>query len=171
MATGSRQNDDTKRAYATRHVGRLVGKMIAAPARRRGFTEATLLHEWEQVVGAGLARRCQPLRIKFRPGLSAGAMLELCANGGAALEIQHAAPQILERINLYFGRRAVRQLKIIQAPIPLRPLPPKVRPPRELQEEERAWIDASVATVSHDGLKASLAALGAAIKGAGKGQR
>lgn len=156
--------ENTKRAFATRHVGGLISTMIAAPARRRGFTEATLLHEWAQVVGEHLAKRCQPLRVRFRSGPAGGAMLEVCATGAAALEIQHAAPQILERINLYFGRRAVRQLKIVQAPMPRHPAPARPQITRELREEERAWIAAEVEGVGHAGLKASLASLGAAIK-------
>ncbi len=156
--------DDTWRAFGNRHVGWLVTKAIAAPARRRGFTEITLLREWHRVVGPALAQRCQPVRVRIRPGRGAGSVLELRAYGGAALEIQHAAPQIIERVNQYFGERAVRQIKIIQAPLP-RPLAAtQAVSERALREDERLWIANEVKSIEHDGLRASLTALGEAIK-------
>ncbi len=169
MSERSGEDVEYKRAYGNRHVGRLILKTLAAPARRRGFTEATLLNEWDRVVGVNLARRCQPVRIRFLPGRNAGAVLELRAPGGIALEIQHATPQIIERINQYFGRRAVRQLRIVQAPLPVVPQSVRAISSRPLREDERASIEAEVGTIDHGGLRASLAALGAAIRGSRPG--
>ena len=46
-------------------------------------------------------------------------VLKLRAAPGAALELQHRAPLIIERINLFFGRAAVTRLALVQGPLPL----------------------------------------------------
>ena len=105
---------------------RLLGGILDPAARRRGFAEASLLADWATIVGPVLARRCQPVRIDHPPGRRQGGTLLLQAGGGVALELQHAAPQLLERINTYFGHRVVRQLRLLQMPLPPRraPSPP-----------------------------------------------
>ena len=80
--------------------------------------EASLLADWATIVGPALARRCQPVRVDYAPGRRSGGTLLLQVGGAAALEIQHAAPQLLERINAYFGHKAVRQLRLMQMPLP-----------------------------------------------------
>ena len=46
-----------------------------------------------------------------------GATLVLRIEGPRAIEVQHRAAQILERINAYFGYRAVTDMRFLQAPI------------------------------------------------------
>ena len=48
---------------------------------------------------------------------SEGATLVLRIEGPRAIEVQHRAAQILERINAYFGYRAVTEMRFLQAPI------------------------------------------------------
>ena len=50
-------------------------------------------------------------------GQKKGATLVLRVEGPAALEVQHQAPQIIERINSYFGYRAIEDIRILQAPL------------------------------------------------------
>ncbi|MEM7193207.1 MAG: DciA family protein, partial [Pseudomonadota bacterium] len=54
---------------------------------------------------------------------SLGATLVLRIEGPRAIEVQHRAPQMLERINAYFGYRAVTELRFLQAPISRVPRP------------------------------------------------
>ena len=93
--------DDTARqgrtGQAGRQVARLLGKVLEPAARRRGFTEASLLADWATIAGPALARRCQPLRVEHAPGRRSGGTLLLQIGGGAALEVQHQAPQLIER--------------------------------------------------------------------------
>ena len=135
---GSRQG---RSGHAGRQVARLIGAVLDPAARRRGFAQASLLADWSMIVGMTLARRCQPVRVDYAPGRRRGGTLVVHASGPAAIEIQHATPQIIERINLYFGFQAVRQLRLLQ--VPLRPSPPP-RPvgPRALAPEEEAALQA-----------------------------
>jgi hypothetical protein len=55
--------------------------------------------------------------------LARGGTLKLRVARHRALELQHRAPLVIERINLFFGRDAVTRLALIQGPLPLAPLP------------------------------------------------
>ena len=145
-------------------VARLLGGILDPAARRRGFAAASLLADWAMIVGPAIARRCQPVRVDHAPGRRGAGTLLLQANGAAALEIQHAAPQLVERINAYFGHRAIRQLRLVQMPLPPVPAPPPPRL-RAVSADEEARLAAGVATVADDGLRAALLGLGRTMSG------
>ena len=158
---GTRQG---RSGQAGLQVARLLGGILGPAARRRGFAEASLLADWATIVGPALARRCQPVRVDYAPGRRSGGTLLLQVGGAAALEIQHAAPQLLERINAYFGHKAVRQLRLMQMPLPPAAVaqPPRLR---SLAAGEEAALVAGVTKVSDDSLRAALLALGRTVSG------
>lgn len=156
---GSRQG---RSGQAGRQVARLLGAILDPAARRRGFTEASLLADWSTIIGPVLARRCQPLRVEHAPGRRRGGTLVLQTSGAAAIEVQHASPQLIERINTYFGHRAIRQLRLLQIPLP--PVPPPVPPPAPLRPEDEAEIAAGVSSVDDGELREALRALGRAVR-------
>ncbi len=156
-------DDETRRRYATVDVGRLVGAVLGPTARRRGFTETAILADWGTIVGPTLAGRCQPVRVEFPRGKARGGTLELHARGGAALEIQHLAPQLLERINGFFGYAAIRRLRLIQAP-PVAPVRRAPAPPlRPLSGAEEELLRRSIGALQGQPLGTALLALGRAL--------
>jgi len=82
-----------------------------------------------------------------------------------ALELQHRAPLVVERINLFFGREAVTRLALVQGPLPLPP--PAASPPtRPLAPGEAAALDRQLAGVASVELREALARLGRRVIGA-----
>ena len=75
--------------------------------------------------------------------------------GSAALELQHSEPQLLERINGYFGYPAVARLRLIQAPLAL-PRRAPATAPTPLDRAAQAEIEAVVQPVADDALRAAL---------------
>jgi hypothetical protein len=107
-------------------LGSAVAKIAAPVLGRRGFGEAQIILEWPAVVGEDLARDSLPVKLSFSRGDRLDGTLHLRVAAGAALEIQHREPVILERINGFFGYRAVGRLAIRQGPLPQRrPKPPR----------------------------------------------
>lgn len=159
---GSRQG---RTGHAGREVGRLLGTILDPAARRRGFAQASLLADWPTIVGPALARRCQPVRVDYAPGRRRGGTLLVQTSGAAALEVQHGAPQILERVNGYFGFPAVRQLRLLQMPARVPPPPPPRVEPRALRPEEEAALASAVGDVGDEQLRTALLALGRAMRG------
>lgn len=98
--------------------------------RRRGFSDQTLIEHWPTIVGDNLAALSQPLRLS-RKGMrdGDGAVLTVKVEGAMALEIQHFAPQIIERLNGYYGYPAIGKLNIVQGPLYRRPAPHVPKPP------------------------------------------
>ncbi len=138
---------------------------ITAPIfKTRGFAEAGILTDWPAIVGEMLGRRTAPERIAFPRGDKRGGTLHVTCESAFAPELQHLSPQVIERINGYFGYPAVAQLKILQGRVVQRtktakkpPLPAKGMAEAALSYEDEA-----------DPLAAALARLGAAIKAKGR---
>lgn len=112
-----------RRAGATRTVGAFLPKLTQKAVERFGFPNAAILADWSLIVGPALACFTAPQRLRWPRGQApendprAGATLVIRVDGPAAIEVQHKAPQIIDRINTYFGYRAVTDLRIVQAPV------------------------------------------------------
>lgn len=147
---------------------------------KRGMALAALLAQWEAIVGPGLAGAVVPLRLTRdlpqakesakESAEDAGAVLELRAEGAAAVELQHMEPRILERINAHFGYRAVKRLKLRQGPAGNArrdpgPAVPTIRRPGAA--EERALFR-QLEGVGDESLRDALAGLGRVVIGKGR---
>ena len=143
----------------------LLGKVLGNEAKRRGLAEARLLTEWEMVIGETIASRCQPI------SLSRQGVLLLDVAGSAALELQHAEFQVIERINTFFGQPVVSRLRLRQSPPKRRKLTPKVAPPPPLDPAKAAMIDETVQAVGDEDLKNALASLGQTLGRRARGGR
>jgi hypothetical protein len=138
----------------------LAGPLRSAAARR-GFAEHRLLQRWAEVAGAELAPRCQPLKISHGGREGLGGTLVVAAEGATALEVQHQADRLAERVNRVFGYRAVSRVRVVQtasrAPAEpggdVRPAPPRDAPPSP-----------AISAVGDPGLRAALARLEANIR-------
>lgn len=138
---------------------------ITAPIfKTRGFAEAGILTDWPAIVGEMLGRRTAPERIAFPRGDKRGGTLHVVCESAFAPELQHLSPQVIERINGYFGYPAVAQIKIqhgrVAPKAAKRRLPPPVSGMAEAATPYKGDDEA-------DPLAAALARLGAAIKGRG----
>jgi hypothetical protein len=157
-------------------VGAHMTRLIAPLARRRGTATARLCAEWPVIVGAEIARQSLPERLVGGPGppaggrprasagRSAGGTLRLRVDGPLALELQHLAPQLIERINGYFGYAAVARLQIVQGPLP-HAAPPARRPPAPLDAARRRALSKRLETIGDDPLRQALERLGRAVLG------
>jgi hypothetical protein len=77
-----------------------------------------------------------------------------------ALEVQHMAPQIIERINAHFGAGTLARLHIVQGPLPLTG---KSRGRAPLGKDEIEAARASLEGLKPGRLQSALARLGAQI--------
>jgi hypothetical protein len=148
------------RSGGPRRLVALLGRALGPAARRRGFAEASLLADWPGIVGPELASRASPARLAFPAGRTGGAVLHLHVSSAAALELQHREPQILERINGYFGHVVVARLRLVHAPIARR----AVEAPRPAPAEGiPAAVRERVLSITDPALREALATLGHAI--------
>ncbi|SNB70434.1 hypothetical protein SAMN07250955_107198 [Arboricoccus pini] len=162
---GGKEEAPARRRYATARVGSLLGGLLAPAARAHGFAESSILSEWGTIVGPTLAARCQPVAVRFERGRqrtareAGGGILVLQASGAAALELQHAASQIVERVNRFFGFPAIRGLRFVAMAVPPKPIVLR-RPPRRLDAAEESRLSEAVGVIGNAELQAALLSLG-----------
>ena len=160
-----------KGGSGARAIGAYVARMLDPVARARGFAATALLSEWPTVVGEELARFTAPDKVVWprrsedgeaQNNQSAwradGATLVLKVDGPRAIEVQHRAEQILQRVNTYFGYRAIAQLRFLQAPVAKTESRPAIPPPAD-------EVDLPANAPDNDGLVQALKRLGAGVRG------
>src|SRR5690242_15088320 len=101
--TGKQEAAELRHVYGPRPLGALVPGLVRAAFRKRSPATAQLIADWEAIVGPLLADVATPRR------LAAGTLTLACA-GPVALELQHLAPALIERINTQLGRAVVERL-------------------------------------------------------------
>ncbi len=108
---------------------RSLGEAVAVVARPllagRRAPLAELRAAWGAIAGERLAAVSQPYRLVMPPRQRTHGILHLqIASGAVGLEVQHAWPLLVERINACLGYAAIARLKLSQAPVSMRPSPP-----------------------------------------------
>ena len=154
---------ERRRGGAPRALAQFVPKLTEKALGKRGLAHANLVVDWPSIVGAEFSFLCQPEKLVFPPGERVRGILHLRAYGPAALEVQHDAPRLLERINGYFGYRAVQEFRLLQA-LPSTPAKQSGSGGRRILE--RAEIDAledTLADIEDSELRETLGRLGVAI--------
>ncbi|OHC73271.1 MAG: hypothetical protein A3G18_11745 [Rhodospirillales bacterium RIFCSPLOWO2_12_FULL_58_28] len=164
MTAGKRSGGGPKALAAT--LARITKPLFG----RRGFAEASILNDWPAVIGPHLAAHSSPQRIAFAHGKRDNGVLHLLIdNGSLATELQHLEPLLIERINAFFGYRAVARVRIIQGPLPVAATTPP--PPAEhvLDADGEEKLTRHLAAVDDPDLRPALERLGRAIMSAKNG--
>src|SRR5579859_4594315 len=107
----------TKRTYP-RPLADLLAPCIGDAFTRQGFTSCEIVTHWDEIVGPEVAAQAEPVRMQWvrsrDPDESPPATLVLRVEGPAALEIQHMAGVIVERVNRYLGWQGVSTIALRQ---------------------------------------------------------
>ena len=141
----------------------LLGKVVGETFHRQGFASAELVTRWTEIAGTEIAAHSEPIKIQWPRGNEAGARppgtLILRVEGPAAIEVQHLAGVICERVNRFLGWRAVGRLALRQAPLRRR----QTRAARTMDRAATAPIAEILSDIKDQDLKEALARLGAAV--------
>ncbi len=147
-----------------RPVGKHFSSVTQKAYARHGHAWGELLSNWANIVGAEIASYCEPEKVSWptatnnQSGASRfqkiGGILTLRVALGRALDVQYTTPQIIDKINAYYGYNSIAQIKIIQGRLdtqartkkqPLPPLRPEVEQQLEshtIQIEDQGLKDA-----------------------------
>jgi hypothetical protein len=150
----------------------LVDECLEPSLKAKGFASSAIHLHWPDIAGAALAPWSEPVSLKWPPrppGMDPekakdGAVLTIKVEGAFALELQHQVPQILQRVNGFFGWRCVERILIKQGPI-RKDGEPKRRSKPVLTAETSRKLDGLIQDVTSPGLKAALARLGVGVMG------
>jgi hypothetical protein len=158
-----------------RAVGQHVPRLTAKVFEKYGFHSAEIMTSWSTVAGADIARISSPERIKWprgNPGshdaedarsAAGGATLVLRTEPAYALDVEYKTREIIDRINRYFGYRAIAQIKIIQTPLAYKQ-PDQAAPARPKQPmADAAALPPPIPSDAEPELKTALSALWSSI--------
>ncbi len=142
-----------RRLYGPRSLGALVPRLTRAVFRASGPATAQVMTDWVAIVGPLLASVSAPRR------LVTGTLTIACA-GPVAMELQHYAGELIERINVHLGSPTVKALRFVQTAVPA---PRPAAPPAPVSVAVAAAAESAVAALPEGELRAALAALGRAV--------
>ncbi|MDO7835926.1 DciA family protein [Sphingobium sp. HBC34] len=135
--------EERPRVGASRRISDLMPDIGRAAFRKFGFVQSSIVTRWTEIVGAHYASVSAPESIRFPVGQKAGGTLQLTVLSGHAPMIQHVLPDIVERVNRFFGYAAVAKVAMRQGDIASvtaerRPPPRNLKPiPVELGDSLR----------------------------------
>ena len=155
----SKARAEPQRSNRARPVSELLPDVGRAAFRRFGFVQHSVVSRWSEIVGERYAEVSAPESIRFAPGKRDGGVLALVVSGAHAPMMQHIAPEIVERVNRFFGYPAVARLHIRHGAVPR---PEKAAPPPELPPVTEAMGESLRGIVDPE-LKAVLEALAAGV--------
>lgn len=105
------------RGGAPRAIAELMPEIGRTAFRRFGFVQSSVVTRWPEIVGLAHARVCAPEAIRFPPGEKCDGILQLVVVPAHAPIIQHVVPEIIERVNRFFGYKAVAKVKLRQGAV------------------------------------------------------
>ena len=164
-------NDPVKPvAQGAKAVGAFAARVTAKAFEDHGLSHAALLADWPAIAGADLAQFTRPERLVWPRRTEAaqdpseakqqsrGATLVLRVEGPRAIEIQHIAPQLIERLNTYLGFGAIARIRIEQAPLDA-PANESLKP-GGFDEAGTAYQADDLSDIEDEDLRGALARLG-----------
>src|SRR5215204_3773273 len=158
-----------------RHLAELIDASLGPALAAQGFATSDVLVAWPDIVGERLAAATQPLKIEW-PRRRGGAdptsrpdpaTLVIRVESAFAIEVQHLAPVIVERVNAHYGWRCVGRLVLKQGPV--RRPEPKGRSVASLDPAEQARVGQAVGPIVDEELRQALDRLGQAVIGSANG--
>ena len=148
--------------FGPARLGLFTQNLVKPVFKNRGLMEGKIITHWPQIVGEKFAQMSFAEKITFPKGMRSEGTLHLNVTSSGALLFQYAQDLILERVNTFFGYKALSKLRMIhglsvekEAKIP--------PPPKSLTGEEKAWLEKQMEGIEDCDLRVTLQKLGEAI--------
>jgi hypothetical protein len=149
-----------RHVYGPRPLSAVLPDVLRPAFRKQPAALAQVILDWHNLVGPSLSPLTAP------KALRAGTLTIGCA-GPTALELQHSAPHLIERLNTQLGHNVVKRLRFVhqdvRSPAPV--MPSRRRPP-----PSEAPIAAKLADLPAGPLRDALLALGKAVGSTSQGE-
>ncbi len=105
------------RGGEARRVADLIPAIGDVAFRKFGFVQSSIVTRWPEIVGTKLARVTAPESLRFPQGKKADGMLSITVASAHAPVVQHVIPDIVARVNRFFGYAAVARVKLNQGTV------------------------------------------------------
>ncbi|GAB5483213.1 MAG: hypothetical protein Pars92KO_29700 [Parasphingorhabdus sp.] len=119
------------RGGEARSISDLMPEIGRAAFRRYGFIQSSVVSRWPEIVGERYADVSLPESIRFPRGEKESGTLHLLVSGAHSTLMQHITPEIIERVNRFFGYGAISQVRFRQGP---------VNPPKDIEKQRERRV-------------------------------
>jgi len=89
-------------------------KILKTKLKKANFVELSIIKNWKEIVGDDIAKNCWPIKIFFSDGNNSNGKIVIKVKRGWSLEIEYKNQEIIEKLNQYFGYKAISKINIIQ---------------------------------------------------------
>jgi hypothetical protein len=147
-----------RKSRGARAVAELVPAAGDKAFRRFGFMQNAVVARWAEIVGEQYASYSTPEAISFPAGKKAGGTLKVVVTGSFAPMLKHVEPQVIARVNAFFGYAAVARLALRHGD-----LPAVQRRARPVEQPLAAETESTLRAVADPELRATLESLARAL--------
>lgn len=105
------------RGGEARRVADLIPAIGDVAFRKFGFVQSSIVTRWPEIVGAKLARVTAPESLRFPQGKKADGVLSITVASAHAPVVQHIIPDVIARVNRFFGYAAVARVRLTQGTV------------------------------------------------------
>ena len=165
------KNTEPKRTFVPKKIGDTLGKVNRVFSNKYGKIEFLILSKWPQIVGSFFAEHSEPDKIsrltedfdEFDQPIFKN-FLHVRVSPAAALEFQHYKDTIIEKINSFFGYRAIADLRLQQNFIPKNTNEQPLKSERfETTDNEKKIVKKEIQNIKDKELEKSIVNLGLSI--------
>tara|TARA_B100000029_G_scaffold516590_1_gene631516 strand:- start:6831 stop:7295 length:465 start_codon:yes stop_codon:yes gene_type:complete len=104
---------NTKQNYFKK-IGKSLPKIITKDIKKKNFIQFSLLNNWKSIIGEEISRFCKPEKVVFSHNENINGTIYLKTIRGKSLEIEFKSEEIIEKLNQYFGYKAINKISVIQ---------------------------------------------------------
>ena len=165
------KNSESKRTFIPKKIGETLKKVNKSYSAKFGKIEFLIISKWPQIVGKFFAEHSEPDKIsritKDFNELDEPIyknLLHVKVSPAAAIEFQHYKDTIVEKINSYFGYKAISDLRLQQNFVPKKNIKLEKSKDRKVSSEEFNNIRNNIDKIQDKDLEKSIVNLGVSIK-------
>ena len=165
------KNTESKRTFVPKKIGDTLGKVNKIFSKKYGKIEFLILSKWPQIVGSFFAEHSEPDKItrvtedfdEFDQPIFKN-FLHVRVSSAAALEFQHYKDTIIEKINSFFGYKAIADLRLQQNFMPKKKNEQPLKSERfKTTDNEKKLVKKEIQNIKDKELENSIVNLGLSI--------
>ena len=102
--------EEERRTFVSLPLAQLVPDITRPAFRKKSPAGAAVMADWASIVGPRLAAESEPRKL-------VRGQLTVACSGPMAMELQHVADMLIQRINTHAGAAVVERLRFVQEPV------------------------------------------------------
>ena len=104
---------ERKQSYFKK-VGNSLHKILDKNTKEKNFIEVSLIKKWKEIIGQDIAKYCWPIKIVYSDIKNSNGIIFLKTKRGRSMEIEFKNDEIIEKLNQYFGYKAINKISVVQ---------------------------------------------------------